>query len=403
MVGNLARSMKNAESKERKALKRLIESVVAEEVAPAVKLINEGDDVIYKAFIQPFKDVVDTAVHGAKTIATKTGSDLLKVTKMTLMSHLPWVGPKELDNIEAQFDQRLGSYLDGLDQEYKDVLDRNIENLGTTDALAFSFFLRPDLFFAKQIATGTPVVALDMLDTLTLGHPKVRNLKNKFADVHRRKNPVGSSGGPMSGGGGGGMGGDAGYGGMGDGGDSFEEAIKPRQPNSVPLPQKPQPAPQQPAPQQQQQQQPAAQQQQQQQAPTGQQDPNEALKQELEALLKDPEIIQTMKDNPVVKDVAKLKAQSAIDRASSLMSAKTFEDIKKHAGTDAAALEQKVTADFPPETTPEEKQQLLDATVPEFKKMYGKIYKSYLTDLLNLDDMFPGDIKKAIAKIDQLG
>ena len=343
--------MKNANNKERTALKRLIESIVAEEV-----ILKEGDDVIYKAFIQPFADVVDTAVHGAKSLATKTGSDLLKLSKMTVMSHLPWVGPKELDNIEDQFDQRLNSYLGGLDQEYKSVLDRNIQNLGTTDALAFSFFLRPDLFFAKQIATGTPVVALDMLDTLTLGNKKVRDLKSKFANIHKRKNPVGSSGGPMSGGGGGDyMGGD-------DGGDAFEEAVNPKQKS-----------------------------------------PNVQLKQELDMLLKDPEIIQAMKNNPVVKDVAKMKAQSAIDRASGLMSAKTFDDIKKHVGKDAGVFEAKVTKDFPPEATPEEKEQLLNAMVPEFKKMYGKIYKAYLTDLLNLDNMFPDDIRKAVAKLDKLG
>ena len=358
--------MKNADNKERRALKRLIESVVKEEIT-----LKEGDDVIYKAFIQPFTDVVDTAVHGAKTMATKTGSDLLKVVKMSTMAHLPWVGPRELDNIEDQFDGRLKSYLDGVDQDYKDVLDRNIENVGTTDALAFSFFLRPDLFFAKQVATGTPVVALDMLDTLTLGNSKVRSLKNKFANIHRRKNPVGSGGGPLSGGGGSGGGGDYMRGDDGGGG-GFEEAVKPPQPGMQQL-------------------QPQT------------QNPNVQLKQELDALLKDPEIIQAMKNNPVIKDVAKLKAQSAIDRASSLMGAKTFEDIKKHAGKDAGALEQKVTKDFPPEASPEEREQLLNATVPDFKKMYGKIYKTYLTDLLNLDSMFPDDIRKAVAKLDQLG
>ena len=346
--------MSNADNREKRELKRLIESIVTE------TLIKEGDDVIYKAFIQPFTDVVDTAVHGAKTMATKTGSDLLKVAKLSTMSLLPWVGPRELDNIESQFDQRLNSYLDGLDQEYKDVLDRNIQNLGTTDAMAFSFFLRPDLFFAKQIATGTPVVALDMLDTLTLGNAKVRNLKNKLASIHKRKDPVGSGGGPMSGGGGYGdyMGGDM-------GGDAFEEAVQPQQ----------------------------------QQRPN----PKLQMKKELEALLKDPEIIQAMKDNPIVKDMAKMKAQAAIDRASELMGAKTFDDIKKHVGKDAASLETQATKDFPPNVSPEEKMQLLDAMVPEFKKMYGQIYKSYLTNLLNLDAMFPDDIRKAVAKLDQLG
>ncbi len=337
-------------------LKKLIESVVEEALLEQqTTLLKEGDDVIYKAFIQPFADVIDTAVHSTKTLATKSGSELLKLAKMSTMSLLPFVGPEELDEIENEFDSKLNNYLQGLDDEYKDVLQRNIDALGTTDAKGFSFFLRPDLFFAKEIATGTPVVALDFLDTITLGNPKVKKLKNKFANIHKRKNPPGAGGGPLSTGGGGGAGSYVDYD-MGDGG--LEEAAT---------------------------------------------NPKLQMKKEIQALLKDPEIIQAMKNNPVIKDVAKLKAQSVIDRASKVLKSNSFEDIKKHMGPEGEKLEQEATKNFPPEATPEEKDKLLQSMVPEFKNMLKQIYKNYLTNLLNLDSLYPEDIKNAIKKIDQLG
>ena len=341
-----------------KKLQYLINKIINQEFDSLLEnhtLIQEGDDVIYKAFIEPFKDIVDTAVHSTKTIAAQTGSDLLKTIKMGVMTLLPFVGPKELDNIEKQADAQLQKYLNGLDDQYKDVLQRNIESMQTRDAKYFSFFLRPDLFFAKQIATGAPLAALELLDTLSLGNEKVRALKNKVENIHKTVNPPGASGGPFSGGGGMSGGGYVDYD-IGDGG--LEETLQGKQ--------------------------------------------KIAVKKEIEALLDDPEIVNAMKNNPIIQGIAKTQAQAVIDRAGALSKANTFEDVKKFMGTDASKMEAELTKNFPKEATPEEVKQLLDGVVPEIKNMYKSIYKNYLTNFLKLDNLYPKDIQKAIQKIDQL-
>lgn len=346
--------MSNANNKQR--LKRLVESIVSEEIEKPV-LLTEGDDVIYKAFIEPFKDVADTAIHGLKKVASTGVSDLRKVTKMAFMSLLPFVGPAELDNIEAEADQRLDKYMSGLDQQYQDVLQRNVDALGTRDAKYFSFFLRPDLFFARQFATGAPLVALDFLETLTSGNDKVTALKNKVADIHATKDPVGAPSGPMSGGG------SAGY--MdGDDGGFMEEAANPQQ---------------------------------------AQQDQKLAIKKEIQALMTDPSVIQSMKDSPIIKGVANSKVQAVLKRAHDLNKAQTFEQVKKFIGSKAMEIEKKILENLPEDVTPEQQQELLDAQVPEVKKMFKGIYKSYLTDFLKMDSFYKKDVQTALGQLEQLG
>lgn len=347
--------MSNVNNKQR--LKKLVESIVSEEIEKPV-LLTEGDDVIYKAFIEPFKDVADTAIHGLKKVASTGVSDLWKVVKMTFMSMLPFVGPAELDNIEAEADQRLDKYMSGLDSEYQDVLQRNVDALGTRDAKYFSFFLRPDLFFARQFATGAPLVALDFLETLTSGNDKVTALKNKVADIHATKNPAGAGGGPMSGGTSGGyIDGD-------DGGYMQEEAANPQQ---------------------------------------AQQDQKLAIKKEIQALMTDPSVIQSMKDSPIIKGVANSKVQAVLKRAHDLNKAQTFDQVKKFIGSKGPEIEKKVLENLPPETTPEQQQELLDAQVPEVKKMFKGIYKSYLTDFLKMDSFYKKDVQTALGQLEQLG
>ena len=124
--------MKNEEEK-RKNLKILIESVVAETLAKDSKqTVLKEQDLMYKIFVEPFKDIIDTATHGLKKITAVTGRNLLKTAAQSVALLIPWISNEEIKTLEAEANADIKSYVDSVDEEYRDVLDRNIDALMTS-------------------------------------------------------------------------------------------------------------------------------------------------------------------------------------------------------------------------------------------------------------------------------
>jgi hypothetical protein len=116
-----------------------------------------ADDPLYKAFIQPFSDIVKTGIWGLKTLSTKL--------KYLIMTHLEaiWglLNPfyiSQYENRRKKEIQELGK----LDNEYANVLKRNIHFLYNHDLWGISFVLNPSLMLGLKVVQNSPALVKEL-------------------------------------------------------------------------------------------------------------------------------------------------------------------------------------------------------------------------------------------------
>ena len=124
---------------------------------------GSGDDM-YKTFIKPFVDVVQTTTGKAKEMSVKTQT-MIRVVFETLATTIV---PILRDDYKQAFDNEKKA-LDKIRSEYAEVYQSNWDAIFNADVAAAAFFYSPATFFTVAFVRKAPGVALDMVSVLTGG------------------------------------------------------------------------------------------------------------------------------------------------------------------------------------------------------------------------------------------
>lgn len=187
---------------DKEKLKLLIERIVEEEIIDLTE--SYKDDVVYKAFVQPFKDVIDTAAYGLKKIGTTTIRGGIKLAKQTTAAFLPFM-TRTITQIGKDEERKIQNKLAQIDKQYADVLKRNWDTLRTTDVSFLMFLMDPKVYLGSTVALKAPEIAFNVLDSM-IDNPTVSKWHNTFKELNKRVLPPTSGGsGPGGGIGSGGM------------------------------------------------------------------------------------------------------------------------------------------------------------------------------------------------------
>ena len=125
--------------------KKLLEILIKETVNEVFlkETVDYKQAMLYKAFIHPFTDIVQTAQHGVKRITTKALGELGSITKQVAMFLIPFASPKYAGQVREQDKRRMAEKLGSVDAEFKDVLTRNWTTLNQLDVWGTLFLVAP--------------------------------------------------------------------------------------------------------------------------------------------------------------------------------------------------------------------------------------------------------------------
>lgn len=345
------------------------------------------NDNLYKAFIEPFTDVLKTAQHSVEKVAATAGGELGILVKQLAFLLMPFVKPDagSLSKMAAQDRQKMAGRLSQIDDKFKDVLDRNWQAFNNPDVWGTLFLLHPQLAIGQKIAAKAPEVALELLSTLTGGSEAVESILKSYRNMRTGGGRVTttqySADYTQSGGG---------YsdydGGWGDYG-AFQEQVQ--------QPAAPQPAQQPPA------QQPQA------PAPGAQAapppNPDAWARQQIAALLKDPNVKKQISTSKIGRAMQG-EAVNYILQAAKKDLAFDFAQLKTKAGGNfqkiLSDLEKKVGKEAVEKI--ETDQNLQKKVVADIKSILKPVYVKQLQSLLKMNPAASGLVNKAIQQIQAL-
>jgi len=395
---NMVGASRGSTKKERKPVKqknnknemnrRLLEILVRETVMETARTSNAGrkspgdaslqkeqtdysQDMLYKAFIEPFTDIWKTAQHGAEKVMATAGGELGILAKQLAFLLVPFIKPEagSLSAMAAQDRQKMAGRLSHIDDKFKDVLDRNWQAFNNPDVWGTLFLLHPQLAIGQKIASKAPEVALELLSVLTGGSEAVESILKSYRNMRTGGGRVAyaqhQTDYSQSSGGYGDYGGDYG---------AFQEQVA---------------APAAPA-----------QQQQQQKPPT---DPNTWARQQIAVLLKDPNIKKQISSSKVGRAMQGEAIGYILQAA------------KKDLGFDFSQLKAKAGSNFPKILSELEKklgkeavskietdQNLQKKVVADIKGMLKPAYIKQLQSLVHINPAASGMVNKAIQQIQAL-
>ncbi len=123
-----------------------------------------SDDELYKIFVKPFTDVVDTAVGKTKEISQKAQT-VMKVAFEAVATSLIPVLKDSYGEIFAH-EQKAMEKIKG---EYEDVYKSNWDAFKDHDVMFLSFCCDPAKFITGQLVKKSPDIAIGMISALTGG------------------------------------------------------------------------------------------------------------------------------------------------------------------------------------------------------------------------------------------
>ena len=347
---------KREKSKPRKLNeKKLLELLVRETVKEVLsEQVDYSNDLMYKAFVQPFTDIFKTAQHGLESISATAIGETKTLAKALAFTAIPFIKPEagSIMKMGSQDRNATKEKLSQIDSNFGDVLDRNWQMLNNPDVWGTLFFLHPQLAIGSKIATHAPEVALELLSTLTGGSQAVESVLSSYKKmkVGGRDMNKGSYSPDYSHYGGQDM-----WGGDGGDGGAFQEQVQPQQP----------PAQQPPAQQPQQTPPPPAQQAQQPTQPQRPQvDPDRWAKAQIQKLLGSPEIERQIASSPITRKMQQMAINVIVQAAVKDLGAITFQKIQSAAGGKLKAAVEELKKKLPPE---QQNQDLISS--PELQKM----------------------------------
>lgn len=188
-------------------LKEYIKNLIVEEdfgslalsdamVGPYGMHYGSGND-LYKVFIKPFVDVVDTAAGKTKEISQK-GQTLVKVAFETLATSLIPV----LQDSYGKIFENEKQQIDKIRKQYAEVYQSSWDAFNKNDVLVAAFMYRPDVFLTTQFVKRAPKATLKLLSVLSGGAlDKVLDKFTKKDDKKKEKKTPKQVFGGMGGGG----------------------------------------------------------------------------------------------------------------------------------------------------------------------------------------------------------
>lgn len=344
--------MKNEQKKDQ--LQILIKKIIYEELNKSFIKEDYRDDVVYRAFVQPFTDVVDTAKYGLKKVATTTIRSAVKLAKQHAAAFIPFIS-KTVSQIGNEEKKKLESKLSQLDKEYSDVLKRNWETLRTRDVSFLLFMMDPKIYLGSSLALKAPEVAFDLLDSF-IDNKTVSKWHDTFKQLNKKVLP------PTSSGTGSGTSGGSGY------YDEIGTGWESLQYNTVPV-------------------------------------LKESLSKEeldkkaavtLGRLLKSNNIINQLNKSPKIKELRKAAIEVFIDKAKELSNAQSISDVKTFFGPDFDSYYNKI------EKPSEEKNEFDQQLVVELKSIYNKMLMTYFENIKRQIPESSDEINKAISFLETL-
>lgn len=340
-------------------MKSLIEKIVKEEL----KKLDEDykDEVIYKAFVQPFTDIVDTAKHGLKQIGAVTANNIAKTIKQAVPTFIPMIGTS-VSRIGDEQEKKLQAKLSGIDKEYADVLKRNWDTLRTRDVSFILFMMDPKLYLGSTLALKAPEVAFEVLDSL-IDSPSVSKWHKVFQELNTKVLPpsAGVDGSQTNSGFGGGTAfsdGDYGGGSYGEAKQVSGNLLKEEMTKDV-LDQK--------------------------------------ASVTLKRILADKTIQRKIDNSPVVKQMQKEALKVFIEKAREVSDFQTIEEFKSFFGPDF----DKIYNNLANSVGDQEKNNLNDLLVQDLKTQYIQVITSYLQQLKSQSPAGEQEIKRTIAEIER--
>lgn len=165
---------------------------------------------LYKIFVQPFTDVVQTAAGKTKELSQRAQT----VVKVAFESVMTTLVPILSDSYSEIF-QKEKAELDKIRNEYADIYKSNWDAFKDNDVLAAAFMYAPTALLTIQFARKSPGVAAKLISTLSGGSLDgfLKKVADKFPGWNSPAGPTGlerkfagwnspsadSSGGPMYG------------------------------------------------------------------------------------------------------------------------------------------------------------------------------------------------------------
>lgn len=365
-------------SNERNA-KKLLEELIRRTVAEAL-IMEQGGDVMsstaYKAFIEPFTDIVATAAHGVERISARVIGETALLAKQLAFLFMPFFDPDagSLKNMTSQERQKIASKLSSIDGEFKNVLDRNWTIFNDPDVWGTLFLLNPQAAISAKLVSKAPEVALELLQVFTGGSEAVssvlqgyRNLKTGggrvVASSHHGSFDNSSSGyGDYAGD----LGGD--YAGV------FQEQTQ-AQPPPIAAPQQPQP----------------------------QTNPETWLRSQLSGLLRRPDIQQSINNSKLTRAMQGQGVQHIVQAAQKDLSF-SFEDLKRRLGPNYQKALASIQGNEKEEVMKEleSNSELQKKIVTDMKALLKPAYVRQLQSLLNINPKARQVVAQAIQKVNAL-
>ena len=320
-------------------LQQLVDLEVSNVIRESRELLQEeGDfqDPLAQVFLQPFKDVMDTARHGLEKTTTQVWGNALKFAKQAATLFLPGV---PVDAFTSEIDERIQSHLQNIDGKYKDVLTRNYDMMRARDLWGVPFLLNPVLMTGINLATKSPEVALAGLEAIAGGHPTITKMRERLKTINTRVLGGGFQGGKGAG--------DAG--GSSDGGDyGFYDHVDRSSSRSKAILEQ------------------AA-------APTSE-EINKNFAAQIAKAGSHPVIQAAIDKSPIAKQLRQIAEQSIVETVQEAIAFSTYDEMAKKLGSKFAQVEKQVMGQLPQGATPEQQQAFKNALVPEMKNLIKQMY-----------------------------
>lgn len=322
-------------------IRKIIDDEILNVLSETKELLSEeGDfqDPLAQVFLQPFKDVMDTARHGLEKTTTQVWGNAEKLAKQALTLFLPGV---PVDAFTADIDERIQSHLQSIDGKYQDVLTRNYNMMRSRDLWGVPFLLNPVLMTGVNLATKAPEVALAGLEAIAGGHPTLTKMRERLKTINTRilgGGFEGGKGGGDTGGGGGDYGGDYGF------YDHVERSSSLYKPLNE------------------------------QAATPNKEQINKTLADQISKAANHPVIQAAIDKSPVAKQLRQIAEQSILEVVQDAISFSTYDEMAKKLGPKFAQQEKQVMSQLPQGATPEQEQAFKNALVPEMKNLIKQMY-----------------------------
>lgn len=340
--------------KEKILLKKLITEQVNDIVGTL--LTEDYEDPLAQVFLQPFKDVIDTARHGLEKTSTKVWGNAEKLAKQAATLLVPGL---PVDAFTSEIDNNIKTRLGQIDQKYQAVIQRNYDMMRSRDLWGIPFLLNPSLMTGVDMAMKAPEFVLSTLEAITGGNPTITKMRQRAETINKRV----KGGGLGVASGAGWVGGDG-----GDGGMSFEGRKRPGRVLAE----------------------------QEQQTP---ENINKALAQQIEKAAQHPTIKNAIKNSKLAKQLKQIATESLLATVQDAINFNSYEEMKSKLGASGkfAEVEQQMMSQLPQGATPEQIKQFQQALPNQVKALIKQMYIKQLQSLLSKDPESKDDLS-AIAK-----